>query len=124
MCVCVCWELGLYGWSRVRGERKPVRTGRQLSLGQNLWYVSSSCPGIPARGPRAAAVAARRRAFCVCAARGARVRPPPPPQNQCNVTKQTHSLRKYYNNIMYVVIVLYYIFCYLVARKNTPSCTI
>lgn len=35
------------------GWRKPVWTGgdEQLSLGQNLWYVRPSCPGIPARGP-------------------------------------------------------------------------
>jgi len=48
---------------RGSGGRKPVRTGGdgQLSLGQNLWYVRPSCPGIPARGPYAAAAAAARR---------------------------------------------------------------
>lgn len=57
-------------WGAGIGGRKPVRTGGdgQLSLGQNLWYVRPSCPGIPARGPYAAAAV-------VCVQRGARVRP-------------------------------------------------
>lgn len=44
-------EMGWWG-ERAQGEGwKPARGRRQLSLGQNLWYVGPSCPGIPARGP-------------------------------------------------------------------------
>lgn len=125
--MCVCWELGLYGWSRIRGE------GNRCGRGSNCHWVKiygtyapaarESRPGVPVPPPLL-----HDNARFVCVRRVERVCDRRPKTSVMWQNKHTHCV----SIIIICMLLLYYYifscddrcFCYMVARKTTPSCII